>query len=173
MGTVRKDWTSLELTKALTALNVAQILFLNGVVGSAKLAAGTTNGKIKTVAAVDFRIAGRLYTKAITDDLWDFTAETTLASGTYKAAVLYLDASGTASYALTAAKSTAAAALLAVRDLADGGYVSTKSIIGVYVSTAAQNWTGALGGTYYNGFPMTALSSVATDPAGVITFINT
>ena len=174
-ASIRRTWGRItELDRALRALNWGVWAFLFGSVGSAKLAAGTTAGKIKTVAAIDFRIGGRLFTKAATDDLWDFTGETTLGSGVYKAAILYLDASGTATYTLTAAATSAALALRAVGDLTLGGYVSTKSVIGVYVSTAAQNWaSGGLGGTYYNGIPEAAYSSSASDgAAGYITFEN-
>ena len=165
-ASIRRTWGRItELDRALRALNWGVWAFLFGSVGSAKLAAGTTAGKIKTVAAIDFRIGGRLFTKAATDDLWDFTGETTLGSGVYKAAILYT---------LTAAATSAALALRAVGDLTLGGYVSTKSVIGVYVSTAAQNWaSGGLGGTYYNGIPEAAYSSSASDgAAGYITFEN-
>lgn len=174
-ATIRRTWGQLnELDRALRTLNWGIWAFLFGSVGSAKLAAGTTAGKIKTVADIDFRIGGRLFTKGATDDLWDFTGETTLGTGLYKAAVLYLDASGAATYALTAAATSAPLALRAVGDLALGGYVSTKSVIGVYVSTAAQNWgSGGLGGTYYNGIPEAAYSSAENDgAAGFITFGN-
>lgn len=174
-ASIRATWGKLtELHRALKALNWAAWSFLFGGVGSARLAAGTTAGKIKTVADVDFRIGGRLYTKAATDDLWNLSGETTLASGTYKAAILYLDASGTATYTLTSAQTSAALALRAVGDLTLGGYVSTKSVIGIYVSTAAQNWgSGGLGGTYYNGIPEAAYSSSANDgAAGFITFLD-
>lgn len=168
---IRTTWHQLELVRAIKTLNWAAWAFLFGSVGSAKLAAGTTAGKIKTVADIDFRIGGRLYTKAATDDLWNLSGETTLGSGVYKAAILYLDASGTATYTLTAAATSAALALRAVGDLTLGGYVSTKSVIGVYVSTAAQNWaSGGLGGTYYNGIPEAAYSSSESDgAAGFIT----
>ncbi len=172
-ASIRRTWGRItELDRALRTLNWGVWAFLFGSVGSAKLAAGTTAGKIKTVADIDFRIGGRLFTKAATDDLWDFTGETTLGTGLYKAAVLYLDATGAATYTLTAAATSAALALRAVGDLTLGGYVSTKSVIGVYVSTAAQNWgSGGLGGTYYNGIPEAAYSSSESDgAAGFITF---
>lgn len=168
---IRTTWHQLELVRAIKTLNWGVWAFLFGSVGSAKLAAGTTAGKIKTVADIDFRIGGRLYSKAATDDLWNLSGETTLGSGVYKAAILYLDASGAATYTLTAAATSAALALRAVGDLTLGGYVSTKSVIGVYVSTAAQNWgSGGLGGTYYNGIPEAAYSSSESDgAAGFIT----
>ncbi len=174
-ASIRRTWGRItELDRALRALNWGVWAFLFGSVGSAKLAAGTTAGKIKTVADIDFRIGGRIYSKAATDDLWNLSGETTLGAGVYKAAILYLDASGTATYTLTAAATSAALALRAVGDLTLGGYVSTKSVIGVYVSTAAQNWgSGGLGGTYYNGIPEAAYSSSASDgAAGYITFEN-
>lgn len=174
-ATIRRTWGQLnELDRALRTLNWGVWAFLFGSVGSAKLAAGTTAGKIKTVADIDFRIGGRLYSKAATDDLWNLSGETTLGTGLHKAAVLYLDASGAATYALTAAATSAPLALRAVGDLTLGGYVSTKSVIGVYVSTAAQNWgSGGLGGTYYNGIPEAAYSSAENDgAAGFITFGN-
>lgn len=173
-ASIRHTWGKLtELHRTLQVLNWGVWAFLFGSVGSAKLAAGTTAGKIKTVATIDFRIGGRLYTKAATDDLWDLSGETTLGTGVYKAAILYLDASGAATYTLTASATSAALALRAVGDLALGGYVSTKSVIGIYVSTAAQNWgSGGLGGTYYNGIPEAAYSSSATDgAAGYISFL--
>jgi len=174
-ASIRHTWGKVtELHRALKTLNWAAWSFLFGSVGSAKLAAGTTAGKIKTVAAIDFRVGGQLYTKAVTDDLWNLSGETTLTGGVFKAAILYLDASGTATYTLTPSAASAALALRAVGDLTLGGYVSTKSVIGIYVSTANQNWgSGGLGGTYYNGIPEAAYSSSASDgAAGYITFLD-
>lgn len=164
-----KKWPFRGLDRVIGTLNWLVQASTYGARTNPAIAAGTTNGKIKTVNSITYAIGGVLYTKGGTDDLWDLSGETTLASGTYKAAVLYLDSSGAATYTLTASATSAANALLGVRDIA---HVTTKSIVGVYVSSAAQNWGNALGGTYYNGLPLAAFDSgngLAADVGGWIT----
>ena len=113
---------------------------------------GTTDGKIKTTASADFNIGVGTYTKAGTDDLWDLSAETDTAAGTFRAYWLLLNSSGTASIAAGTDQASAADALAALPAL-DG----TKAVLGVYVAGAATDFNGAAGlvaqGDLYDGIP--------------------
>ena len=59
---------------------------------------GTTAGRLRTNAAVDFKIAGFTYNKASTDDLWDLSGEVDTGAGVYRAYWLELDSAGAASF---------------------------------------------------------------------------
>jgi len=134
---------------------VKRLLYLlNSACGAAGIQAGTTAGKLKTVNAIDLRVDGQIYHKAATDDLWDLSAEVTLPASTYRAYWLLLNTSGTASFVHGANSASAAAALadLVANQVPD----ATKSIIGCYVSSAAQNFANALTGTFYDGIPVAA-----------------
>ncbi len=65
--------------------------FTNG-----KLAIGSAATKAKTAAAVDYTIAGVMYSKAATDDLFVHTDLTVQADGETKYYLLSLNAAGTA-----------------------------------------------------------------------------
>lgn len=118
---------------------------------------GSTTGKAKTTRAAAYRVAGQVYYKAGTDDLWDFTSETDVAASAYAAYALYLNAAGTASILKhgSADTTTAAAAITALRKLVDAE--DAKCLIGVFVTDGtAKNWDGealASGGTFYDGMP--------------------
>jgi len=73
-----------------------RILFGTRCDASGALATGTTTSKIKTVAQIDYSIAGVRYIKAATDDLFVFTTLTVQAAGTTTYNMLCLDASGAA-----------------------------------------------------------------------------
>ena len=127
---------------------------LNSTCNAGGLQAGTTAGKLKTVNNVSFRIDGQLYYKAATDDLFDLSAEVTLPASTYRAYWVLLSTAGAASIVHGA---NAASAALALADLvANQVPDATKSIIGCYVSSAAQNFGNALTGTFYDGIPVSA-----------------
>lgn len=118
---------------------------------------GGTNGRLRTNAAASFAVAGALYTKASTDDLWNLSAQTSTTSGQYRAIVLYLDASGTATIGAGSNATSAAAALLAIPSTP-----TTKSVIGIYVAGPSTNFSNALAaqGTIYNGLPIAAQVAV-------------
>lgn len=59
-------------------------------------AIGSNTAKVKTTAAAQYCIGGKMYTKAATDDLWTLSGTVIPASGTGRF-LLCLDASGTAS----------------------------------------------------------------------------
>lgn len=59
-------------------------------------AIGTTKSKVKLAAAVNYSIGGKMYTKAITDDLWTLSGTTIPLLGTGRW-LLCLNAAGTAS----------------------------------------------------------------------------
>ncbi|MCI0346684.1 MAG: hypothetical protein L0221_14770, partial [Chloroflexi bacterium] len=151
---------------AIVDIQAALTRLENGVMANPALADGTTDGKIKTANAVSFRIKGAIYTKAATDDLWDLTLEVDTDATHYRAYWLYLDASGTASFAAgtdaLTDEATAIAALPAI--------TATKSVIGVFVAGPSTDFDGAAGldsfGTFYNGFPA-AYTMTASDPAAL------
>ena len=118
----------------------------------AGLAAGTTNGKIKTTNAIQYSINGVNKTKAGTDNLWDLSAESAPGALTYGAYWLYLDGSGNASFSAQVKGSSVANAVAAL-PYPD----STKAVVGVYVTAVNETMSGALGGTFYEGFPTATL----------------
>ncbi len=114
---------------------------------------GTTAGRLRTNADEDFRILGTLYRKAATDNLWDLHAETATDGTHYRAYWLYLDSSGTATFAAGTNALSAAAAIAALPAV-----TSTKAVMGVYVAGLSTNFASALAaqGTIYDGWPGTA-----------------
>lgn len=113
---------------------------------------GTTAGRLRTNASYTGRIAGLEVTKASTDNLWNLAAETNTTSTQFRAYWLYLDASGTASFARGANASSAALALAALP-----AHDETKTIAGVYVAGVSTDFDAVGGlaaqGTIYNGIP--------------------
>jgi hypothetical protein len=151
------------LTAAINALHARSSFSART---SGVLANATTAGKIKTTVACVFALAGALYSKAITDNLWDLTGQTATASGKYRAYHLYLDASGAASIsaAPTADASTAAGALALLPAIPD-----TKSVVGVFVAGPSTDFTAAPSsqGTLYNGLPDAAYYATVNGVAQV------
>jgi uncharacterized protein len=125
------------------------------------VANGTTAGKLKLAGDAEFCIAGTVYKKAATDDLWDLSAETDTTGAQYRAYWLYLNSSGTASVGAGTNAASAAAALLALPAI-----TATKAVIGVYVAGLSTNFDDAGGlaaqGTIYNGFPGNAAVDALT-----------
>lgn len=140
----------------------------NGTIGSAKIADGTTAGFIKSVAAIDFKIAGQLYSKGATDDLWDLSAKVDTDGTHYRAYWLYLDASGVATVAAGADALTSEALAIAALPALD----ATKAVIGVYVAGPSTDFNGVAGldsyGTYINGYP-SGYTATAASPAALTT----
>ena len=144
MNTQRKTGGRAELG-ALWAMVNGLVLLAFSTQKDPGIDDGTTAGKLKTTASVDYRIAGFEHTKAGTDDLWNLSGETDTDASSYRAYWLYLDASGTASVAKGTDKTTAALALGALPDLDE-----TKSIIGVYVAEPSTDFN-AVGGLATQG----------------------
>lgn len=123
----------------------------NSAVTNPALANGATAGKLKTANDADYRIAGALYTKAATEDLFDLTGQTNTGVGEYLAVGLDLNAAGTASLAVGAVSADADEALdtLPAVDPA-------KARIGVYIAGPSTNFAAALAaqGTIINGSPI-------------------
>ncbi len=117
------------------------------------IANGTTDGKLKTVNAVDFQIDGVKFTKAGTDDLWDLTGEVDTIAAEFRAYWLYLDSSGVATIVAGTTKTTEALAKAALPALD-----LTKSVIGVYTAGPTTDFDGAAGlaaqGTIDDGVPV-------------------
>ena len=136
------------------------------VLGYANVGNGGTAGRLRTNAAVTYRIGGTLYTKSSTDDLWNLAAETDTTGAQYRAYWLYLDASGTASIAAGSNAASAAAAIAALPAV-----TASKAVIGVFVAGLSTDFDGAGGlaaqGTIYNGWP-----SAQTLTSDSITFVN-
>lgn len=126
------------------------------------LADGSTAGNIKTQSDVEYQIAGKIYRKAQTDDLWDLHAETDTASGKYRAYRLYLDASGVASFAASSSDQTSEALALSALP----AEVATKCPVGIYVAGPSTDFDNVAGldsyGTYYDG-----RVAQASDPAAM------
>lgn len=141
-----------EFDRFILAINAVHARTSFAARTSGVLANATTAGKIRTTVACVFAIGGALYSQAIADNKWDFTAEAATASGKYRAYHLYLASDGTASIsaAPTADASSAAAALALLPAIPD-----TKSVIGVFVAGPSTTFTNALSsqGTLYNGLP--------------------
>lgn len=114
---------------------------------------GTTNGRLRSNADVEYCIAGTVYRKTSTDDLWNLSAQSSLSSGQYKAFWLYLDSSGTASIGAGTVATSSALAIAALPAV-----TSTKAVIGVYVAGPSTNFANALAtqGTLIDGWPAAA-----------------
>lgn len=110
------------------------------------IANGTTNGTLKTTTTTTYKIGGKVYSKAATDDLWDLTGITDTASGEYVAVALFLDASGTATYGASNVKATSAAALLDLERVLGLAAHAAKAVIGVFVADPSTDFDAALTG---------------------------
>lgn len=156
-------WTQVEAL--IVDLQAALTRYDNSARDHANIGNGTTTGRLRTNSPVSFAIAGALYNKASTDDLWNLSAETSLSTGQYKAYWLYLDSSGVATIAAGTVAASAAAAIAALPAV-----TSTKSVVGVYVAGPSTNFANALAaqGTIYNGHPavytMTATTTTLISP---------
>jgi hypothetical protein len=147
---VRKTGSRSEMDSQWAFLNALIMVMAFSTLSAPAIGNGTTAGRLRTTASVDFRISNKQYTKASTDDLWNLSAETATSAGVYRAYWLYLDASGAASVAAGSNASTAALALKTLPDITE-----TKSVIGVYVAGPSTNFANALAaqGTIHNGIP--------------------
>lgn len=118
------------------------------------IANGGTAGRLKTTSAVSFRIAGALYTKAATDDLWNLSAETNTAALKYRGYLLLLDTSGTASFVAIA--TDVASAALAVAGL-EALIPADKCVIGAFIAGPETDFDAGGGlaaqGTIHQGLP--------------------
>lgn len=152
-GALVTDVTALRSTLALlvTDYTAALARVNGGVCVNPVVANGSTAGRLKTTANADYRIAGSLYSKSATDDLWNLSAQSATDGTHYRAFWLYVDTGGTATIvAGTDALSSAANAIAALPAID-----ATKSVFGVYVAGPSTTFTNALAaqGTIYNGWP--------------------
>lgn len=170
---IRKTWPFPELTTLATAViaGIADVVALlyrreHEALTFGSIGNGGTAGRLRTNAAVTYRIGGTLYTKASTDDLWNLSAQTDTTGAQYRAFWLYLDSSGTATIA---AGENAASAALAIAALP--AVTSTKAVVGCFVAGLSTDFDAAGGlaaqGTIYNGWP-----SAQTLTADSITFVS-
>ena len=147
-----RNTIGVELATLVDLYNASTLVSHFSTQEDAGIADGLTDGKLKTVAAVDFTVAGFRYNKAATDDLWDLSAETDTIAAQYRAYWLYLDAAGVASIAAGANAASEAAALLALPNITE-----TKSVIGTYVAGPSTDFNGAAHltaqGTITDGIP--------------------
>lgn len=157
---------TVRIVSGSSALLLTLIAYLNALANAcldyATIANGTTNGKLKTTSDASFRIDGKLYKKAATDDLWDLSAQTTLSSGQYKAYWLYIDTAGAATIE---AGTVGTSATLALQNLPVPS--TSKSVFGVFVAGPSTNFANALSaqGTIHHGIPAGA-SYVPGTPSG-------
>lgn len=130
-----------ELDRLVAIVN-ARALF-----GYPNIGDGSTAGRLRTNAAVPYRIGGLLASLASTNDLWDLHSETATSASNFRAYWLYQDGTFTAG---TTDETTAAKALAALPDPN-----VAKAVIGVYVAGNSTNFANALAaqGTIYNGIP--------------------
>lgn len=149
---VRKTGGRNELDALWAQLTILTYFALFGTQDDAGIGNGTTAGNLRTTASADYKINGITYTKASTDDLWDLSAETDTAAATFRAYWLYLDSSGTASFAAGADKASEADAKLNLPALD-----TSKSVIGVFIAGAATDFDAVGGlaaqGTIVDGIP--------------------
>lgn len=153
METQRKTGGRDELNALWAVCTGVALAALYSVQANPGLANGEITGNLKTSNAVDFTIAGQFYTKAATDNFWDFSGETDTGAGEYRAYWLYVDSAGTASFVAGSEASTEAAALQGLPDPD-----VTKSIFGAFVAAPNADFDGdALDGlgTIINGVPST------------------
>ena len=167
VNVVQSRDNSRELAAILALVNQ---LVADGIVNRATtgpaLADGTTDGKLQNGADVSYQIAGQLYVKDATDDLWDLSGVTDTGSGEYQAHDLYLDAAGTATIGSGTVAASAALALAALPAIP-----ATKAVIGVYVAGPSTDYNGAAGLTA-QGTLTQGLDSARAHTAEAITFIG-
>jgi len=127
------------------------------VLSYANIADGTSAGNLKTSATADYSIDGAVYQKAATDDLWDLSGETDTTGAQWRAYWLYLDSSGTATFA--AGSNSEVSAADAIANLP--ARAASKCPIGVFVAGNSCDFDHAGGldaqGDIYNGVPTTAI----------------
>jgi hypothetical protein len=124
---------------------------------------GGTDGALATSELNEYRIGGKVFQKAATDDLFDLSGETDTAADKYRAYRLCLDVSGTATIvAQTGDDSDSAADALAALPAED----AAKCTIGVYVAGLSCDFDGVAGlaaqGDIHNGE-----ASAVADPAAL------
>jgi len=138
-----------DMWQALLSL---QLKLAFSIQGFPAIGDGTTSGTLRTTAATPYTVAGAVYSKASTDDLWDLSAEVDTAAATYRAYWLYLDSAGAASIVAGSDVPTEAQALASLPLPADD-----QSVAGVYVAGPSCDFDGVAGleaqGTVYDGIP--------------------
>ena len=161
---IRRTGGRNEIDNLTDKVNLLVARTQQGTQDDGGIADGTTDGKLKTVNSVDYKVAGLTSTKAATDDLWDLSGETDTGAAVFRSYWLYLDAAGTATIAAGADAASAAAAKLALPDLD-----VAKSVVGVYTAGVATDFNGVAGlaaqGTIEDGVP--AGTALFTDVADV------
>ena len=139
-----------EFNAIIQVLNGALLRAGGSAKASAAIANGTTPGNLKTVVAVDYAIGGLVpaVQLAITDDLWDLSAETDTTATQFRSYWLYQDGTFLASPNVESAVD--ALNSLPAPDTA-------KSIVGAYVAGVSTDFDAAGGlaaqGTIHNGVP--------------------
>lgn len=131
------------------------------VLNGATFADATTAGKIKiTGGTVEYDVNGERFSKAATDNLWDFSAEVDTAALKYRAYWLYLDSGGNATFHAVTTTGTDAASAVAAKAalLAAGEPAGDKAVVGVFVAgpstdMSADAIVAKAGATMEYGFP--------------------
>ncbi len=157
----RKTGGRSEFDRLWSLANAAVQAANIGPLGSAALANGGTAGNLATVAAIDYKIDGQLYTRAIVDDHWDLSAEADTIAAEFRAYWLYIDTSGAASFV---AGANAASEALAIAALPTASLALCP--VGVYVAGALTDFDDAGGlaaqGTIINGSPAALAPATVT-----------
>lgn len=128
---------------ALVADAVARALRSNRTWVAVAIQNGTTAGCLKLAGTAPYTIGEIGYAKSSgLDDLWNLSALATLDGTHYRATLLFLDASGTASIASGSTSTTSAGAIASAMGQLD----ATKAVIGCFVGAPNCNYANALTG---------------------------
>lgn len=115
------------LDASITALNLvldSALVSLNGVLGAAGCATGTTKSKAKTANTVAYKVNGEVYSLAGSDDFWTLTGTVFGGSSVQaKGWLLCVDNAGAASVVATAVAS-------AIASLVWPAVPASKSVVG-------------------------------------------
>lgn len=108
----------------------------NGPLSLPVIGNGTTAGRLRTTGATTYRIAGQLFSKASTDDLWNLSALTNVGSGVYRGVALCISDAGAATIVAGTANADAEAATRDALALVP----STVAVLGVYIAGPSTDW---------------------------------
>lgn len=122
---------------------------MNRCMGACGLAEGTNAATIKTAAAVDFTIDGKMYTKAITDNI-AITAGEVQSADTYRKYLVSIVAAGTVTVTGGVEAATSALALLPdlPADSAPLGYFEIQTVAVTYTPGTTDNSAAGITDTY-------------------------
>lgn len=168
---IRRTWPNRELDRLFDLANLNHQRTSFGALTFGNIGDGTTAGRLRTNAAITYAIAGQVYTKSSTDNLWNLSALTNTGAAEFQAHALCLNSSGTASLVNSGVAASAAAAMAALKALLP----TDKAVVGVFVAGNSTDYDNAGGlaaqGTIYNGIP-DGVFLTSTFTPGLLTVVN-